>query len=112
MVNSLYPIFVGVLMIIVTVIGDSLIKNASLQNSFTGWKQLLVGSILYGLTGLGWFFVMRVMKLSTLGVFYGVGCILLLVLVSDFYFKEQINLLEIAGVILGIISLIILLRFS
>jgi multidrug transporter EmrE-like cation transporter len=112
MLNSILPITVGALMIILTIAGDILIKNASLGHSFSGWKSLLVGSIFYALTGVGWFFVMRNMKLSTLGVFYGVGCILLLTLFSVFLYKENINIIEIIGIILGIISLIILFRFG
>lgn len=99
-------------MILITVFADSLIKNASLESTFSGWKFLLAGSTLYGLTGLGWFFVMRAMKLSTLGVIYGLGCIILLVLISVFYFKESLNNWEIFGVVLAIISILILARFS
>lgn len=99
-------------MIILTVIGDMFIKTASLQNSFSGWPMLVFGSIIYGLTGVGWFFVMRQMKLSTLGVFYAVGCVLLLTLLSVLYFKEKISSMEIVGIILAIVSLIILFRFA
>jgi hypothetical protein len=112
MFESIFPFIIAIVLIIITVIGDSLIKNASLLDSFCGWKSLLIGSILYGLTGLGWFFVMRHMKLSTLGVFYGVGCAILLALIGVFYFREQISSIEVLGIILGLISLIILFRFA
>jgi len=106
------PFIIGGLMIIVTVIADVFIKNASLQNSFSGWRLLLIGSILYGLTGLGWFSAMRGMKLSLLGVFYGVGCLMLLVLLGVFYYHEKLNLIEILGIVFGLLSLIILFRFG
>ena len=112
MINSILPFIIGSVMIIITVIGDGLIKNASRLKGFSGWKSLLVGSLLYGLTGFGWFFVMRGMKLSTLGAFYGVGCTLLLAIIGVFYYREQINLIEVIGIFLGITSLILLFRFS
>jgi len=55
---------------------------------------------------------MRKIKLSTLGVLYAVSCVIILTLVGVFYFKEKINLVEIAGIILAVISLIILSRFA
>jgi drug/metabolite transporter (DMT)-like permease len=103
---------IGISLSAITVFADMLIKNGSLQNSFTGWHLLILGCIIYGLTGFGWFFVMRHMKLSTLGVLYGVSCVILLTLVSVFYFKEPINSIEIIGVVMAITSLIILSRFA
>lgn len=74
--------------------------------------MLILGAVIYGLTAFGWFFVMRKIKLSTVGVLYGVSCVVLLTLVGVFYFKEKINPLEIFGIALAIISLIILSRFA
>ncbi len=112
MLNTIMPYVIGFVMIIITVIGDSLIKTSSLASSFSGWRLLLLGSLLYGITGIGWFFVMRHMKLSTLGVFYGVGCILFLSFISVLFFKEKISLIETVGIINGIIALILLFRFG
>ena len=103
---------IGIGLTAITVVGDALIKQASLQNAYSGWEMLLIGALIYGLTAFGWFFVMRRIKLSTVGVLYGVSCVLLLALVSVFYFKEKINPIEIFGIILAIVSLIILARFA
>lgn len=102
----------GIGLSIVTVVADAIIKHSSLQKSFTAWPILVLGAIIYGLTAFGWFFVMRKLKLSTIGVLYGVSCVILLTLVSVFYFKEKINPLEIFGIFLAIISLVILSRFA
>lgn len=103
---------VGIGLSAITVFADALVKHASLQSAFSGWPALLAGAIIYGLTALGWFFVMRKIKLSTLGVLYAVSCVILLTLVSVFYFKEKISPLEIVGISLAIISIIILFRFA
>lgn len=103
---------IGIGLSVMTVLADVFIKHASLKNAFSGWKMLLLGAIIYGLTAFGWFFVMRKIKLSTLGVLYGVSCIVLLTLVSVFYFREKITFLELFGILLGIASLVILSRFE
>ena len=74
--------------------------------------MLILGAVIYGLTAFGWFFVMREIKLSTIGVLYGVSCIVFLTLIGVFYFKEKINLMETFGVFLAIISMVILSRFA
>jgi small multidrug resistance pump len=112
MTSVFFPFIIGFGLSIITVLADSFIKNASLQNGFSGWKMLVFGACIYGFTGFGWFFVMRKMKLSTLGVLYGVSCVLLLTLVSVFYYKEKINLLEIVGIGMAVGSLILLSRFG
>lgn len=103
---------VGVGLSIITVVGDFLIKRASFQSIFKSWGILLLGSLIYGLTGLGWFFVMKNIKLSTVGVLYSVCTVVFLTLVSVIYFKEKISVYEIIGIIMAIISLIILYKFS
>ena len=108
----LIAFLIGIGLSIITVFADALIKQASLQNAFSGWQILIVGAILYGITAFGWFFVMRKIKLSTLGVLYGVSCLVFLALVSVFYFREKINPIEILGIALAIISLIIMYRFA
>jgi drug/metabolite transporter (DMT)-like permease len=113
MINLILISFLaGIILSVITVAADVMIKQASLQSSFDGWRLLLLGSLIYGLTGMGWFFVMGKIKLSTIGVLYGVSCILLLTLVSVFYFKEKISGMEIFGIILAIASIIILSRFA
>jgi drug/metabolite transporter (DMT)-like permease len=108
----LVAFLVGIALSAVTVFADALIKRASLQDGFSGWRILLVGAIIYGLTAIGWFFVMRKIKLSTLGALYGVSCAILLALVSVFFFKEKISPVEILGIALAIVSLLILSRFA
>ncbi len=111
--NNLFLAFsLGIGLSVMTIFADMLIKNASLQKSFSGWQMLFVGALIYGLTALGWFWVMRNMKLSTLGVLYGVSCIVLITIVSVFYYKEAIRPIEVFGIVLAVISIIILARFA
>lgn len=102
----------GIGLSIVTVFADSLIKHASLEDAFSGWKMLVFGALIYGMTGFGWFFVMRGVKLSTLGSLYALSSVIFLTLVSVFYFREKISAMEIAGIGMAVLSLIILSRFT
>jgi len=61
---------------------------------------------------LKWFFVMKQIKLSTLGVFYAVSTVLFLTMVSIFYFKEGVNAKEIFGIGLAITSFVLLGKFA
>ncbi len=96
---------------IITVYADYFVKEASLQKS--PWNlNLLIGGVIYGLTAIGWVFLMKSMKLSTIGVVYGVFCIIFLALLSVLIYHEKFSALELLGVILGISSIAILYRFS
>lgn len=97
---------------VITIFGDFLLKNASLKSGSGGWLLLIIGCVLYGLTGLGWFFLMREAKLSTLGVIYSVAMIIGLTVLSVFIFREKITPMEIVGVVLAIVAVMILYRFA
>lgn len=97
---------------LVSLSGDYLIKKASLQNGLIGWKQLLAGALVYGLTAVGWFYVMRIFKLFTIGILHSIIAIALSMLLSQFVFGEKINSRELIGIALGLISIILLVRFQ
>jgi drug/metabolite transporter (DMT)-like permease len=101
---------ISIAMIIITILGDYFIKKASVLQHFTGWKLLVLGGILYGLSALGWFYVYRSTKFFTVGAIHSFGIIVMTILLSVLIFKEKISGSEIFGLILGIISLAILLR--
>ncbi len=95
----------------IAVLADYFIKKASqLPNIWN--KSLLIGAVIYGLSAIGWVIVMKSMKLSTLGVIFGLSCIIMVTAISVFIFHEKLSTIEIIGILLGIISLTILYRFS
>jgi len=106
----LKTVLISIAMVFITIIGDYCIKKASLLQYFNGWKLLVLGGLLYGITALGWFYVYRTTKVFTVGVIHSLGIIILTILLSTVIFKEKINGSEILGLVLGIISLAILLR--
>jgi len=106
----LKTILISIAMVVITIIGDYLIKKASMLQHFSGWKLLVLGGFFYGISAIGWFYVYQTTKVFTVGAIHSFGIIILTILLSVVIFKEKITRSEILGLVLGIISLIILLR--
>lgn len=98
---------------LITVGGDYFIKRAGADASkFVVWQFLFAGILLYILTGIGWFYVMKHVKLTSLGVVYGVSTVLFVSLLGIFVFHERLNWYEFIGVIMAISSIMLLARFA
>jgi drug/metabolite transporter (DMT)-like permease len=101
-----------ILLALVGVAGDFFIKLAGSGKKFMEVKWFVIGFVIYALTAFGWFFVMKNIKLSTVGVFYAVSTVLFLTALGVFYFKESINVYEIIGLALAITGIILLGKFA
>ncbi|MEK6951653.1 MAG: transporter [Nanoarchaeota archaeon] len=97
---------------LIGVLGDYFLKLSGSGNNYIDWKWFLIGMILYSSTAVGWFFVMKHIKLGTLGTVYATTTVLALALVGFFFFKETMNYYEITGLIMGIIAIVLLARFA
>ena len=97
---------------VIGVLGDYFLKLASSRDQplRTGW--FYVGFALYASTAFGWVFVMKHLKLATIGVLYSVSMILLLTAVGVTMFRESLNYAELAGIVLALASLVLLMRFA
>ena len=97
---------------VIGVLGDYFLKLASSRDQplRTGW--FYVGFALYASTAFGWVFVMKHLKLATIGVLYSVSMVLLLTAVGVALFRESLNYAELAGIALALASLVLLMRFA
>ena len=97
---------------VVGVLGDYLLKLASAQKVplRSGWFYL--GFAVYASTAFGWVFVMRHLKLATIGVVYSISMILLLTGIGAVSFRETLNAYEVIGLVMAVASLILLVRFA
>jgi drug/metabolite transporter (DMT)-like permease len=111
MKNSI-PLVVTVAFSVVGVIGDYLLKLASEQRSplRSGWFYL--GFAVYASTAFGWVYVMRHLKLATIGAVYSVSMVLLLTGVGVAAFRQPLNAWEVTGLAMAIGSLVLLMRFA
>lgn len=95
-----------------SLLADYLIKNASLKPHFSGWIELVLGGIIYGLTAIGWFFLMRELKLVTISLFSALVGLGLTCLLGVFIFREKLSLQDCLGLTFGCISISLLMRFN
>jgi len=98
---------------LVGVLGDYFIKlSGNSEIKYVDLKLFIIGFVVYASTAIGWFFVMKHIKLSTLGVIYGGTTVVALTIVGVLFFKEHLNIYEIIGIIAGVSSIILLSRFG
>ena len=94
------------------VVGDYLLKlSSACKNPFQS-KWFYLGFAVYASTAFGWVFVMRHLKLATIGVVYSVSMILLLTAIGVVVFREPISAYEFVGLLLAVASLFLLMRFA
>jgi small multidrug resistance pump len=110
--KNLLPLVVTVSFSIVGVIGDYLLKLASEQRAPLRSTWFYVGFAVYASTAFGWVYVMRHLKLATIGAVYSVSMILLLTGVGVVAFRQPLNAYEVAGLAMAIGSLVLLMRFA
>jgi drug/metabolite transporter (DMT)-like permease len=97
---------------VVGVLGDYFLKLASAQEHSLRTLWFGLGFVVYASTAFGWVFVMKQLKLATIGVVYSVSLVLLLTLIGGVFFHEALNGYEIAGLVMALASLILLMRFA
>jgi small multidrug resistance pump len=97
---------------LVGILGDYFLKLASASENSLKTKWFYIGFALYASTAFGWVFVMKHLKLATIGVLYSISMVVLLTAIGALFFRETLNSYEIAGVIFAVVSLILLVRFA
>jgi small multidrug resistance pump len=97
---------------VVGVLGDYLLTLASAREHPLRSRWFSVGFGVYASTAFGWVFVMRHLKLATIGVVYCVSMVLLLTGVGVVLFREPLNRYEVAGLVMAVASLVLLVRFG
>lgn len=97
---------------VVGVVGDYFLKLASREDDFLSTKWFYIGFGLYASTAFGWVFVMRHLKLGTIGVVYSVSIIVMLTAIGVLAFDEKLSTGEIVGILMAISSIILLVRFA
>ena len=85
-----------------TLLGDYLIKLASAQPQGLANPVFLAGMVVYGLTAVGWFYLMRSHSLAAIGVLYSAMTIVLLAGMGVVLFHEPFGAREALGVGLAV----------
>ena len=112
MEKSTLAIAVTIAFSVVGVFGDYLLKLSSSHENPLRTRWFYAGFAVYASTAFGWVFVMRHLKLATIGVVYSISMILLLTGIGVVVFRESLSASEIAGLVMAIAALILLVRFA
>jgi len=110
--KSTLAVVVTVAFSLLGVLGDYFLKVASGREDSLRTGSFVVGFALYASTAFGWVFVMKHLKLATIGVLYSVSMVLLLTTVGVVVFRESLNAYELVGLVMAVASLILLVRFA
>ena len=105
-------IIVAAAMSAVGIVGDYFLKRASGEANPLATPEFLVGLALYSSTAFAWVFVMRYLKLATIGAVYSVCMILMLTSMGFIFFDERLNHCEAVGIAFAIVSIVLLSRFG
>lgn len=97
---------------VVGILGDYFLKIASKdENSLKSWA-FYVGFALYASTAFAWVYIMKHLKLGTIGVLYSLTMIVLLTAIGVIFFEETLHSQEIVGLVMAIVAMILLMRFA
>ena len=110
--EKLLAVLVTVAFSVLGVVGDYFLKLASDEEHSLRTMWFYVGFVVYASTAFGWVFVMKHLKLGTIGVVYSVSMVLLLTTAGVVFFHESLNPYEVAGLIMAIGALVLLVRFA
>ncbi|MFD2175060.1 hypothetical protein [Rhodobacter lacus] len=91
-----------------TLVADYLIKLASTQSHGLTSPIFLLGAVIYGLGGIGWFFLMRSHSLASVGVIYSAATILLLAGLGIVVFHEPFGWRETLGIGLAVAAVVVM----
>jgi small multidrug resistance pump len=110
--KTTWAVLVTIAFSVLGVVGDYFLKLASGKEHSLKAVEFYIGFAIYASTAFGWVFVMRHLKLATVGVVYCVSMVLLLAVIGVVGFKESLSSYEIAGIVMAIASLFLLVRFN
>lgn len=109
--NIFFAIILIFILCIVGVIADYFLKVAGEGAKFIEPKPFIFGFVIYASTAIGWFLILKYLRLAEVGLFYSIFMMILLAAMGVFMFNEQLNVREYVGLGLGIVSLLLMSRF-
>ena len=112
MAGKTLAVLVTIAFSLLGVVGDYFLKVASGQERWLRSPAFYVGFVVYASTAFGWLFVMKHLKLGTIGVLYSMTMIVLLTAVGVVVFGERLSYAEVVGLLMSLASLVLLVRFA
>lgn len=94
-----------VIITIATLLGDYLIKKATMSPAGLLSPHIISAAILYGLTAIGWFHLMKSQSLAMIAVAFTASTIIALSAMGYFMFGEQFGKREALGVTFAVLAM-------
>jgi small multidrug resistance pump len=110
--KTLVAILVAVGLSAIGALADYYLKLASLEDRIVRNKWFAIALVIYSSTVFGWVFVIRSIKLASVGVVYSICMVLFLTFLGAVFFKEKLSYMEYIGIGLALASLFLLTRFA
>ena len=101
-------ILITIFLSAVGVLADYFLKLASEDSNSLLSRHFYIGFLIYSSTAFGWVFVMKHIKLASIGVIYPVSTALLLTALGVLVFKEALKWQEYVGVAMAVGSMLLL----
>ncbi len=99
-----------VIIVIVTSLGDYLLKTSSAEvNPYTNYYAHL-GAFLYAICAYGWVYIMRRENLMVVGVIYSSATLLILAVLSIVIFKETVTPKQLLAVACALAAILLTLE--
>jgi drug/metabolite transporter (DMT)-like permease len=110
--KAILAVMISVLLSAIGALADYFLKLASGEMQIVFNKWFAIALVVYSSTAFGWVFVMKSMKLASVGVVYSICMVLFLTFMGVAFFKERLSYQEVIGIGLALASLILLTRFA
>lgn len=112
MLALFYGYSFALLTALIVISGDTVIKLAADGGHSMLHRFVLVGVVLYGISGLMWFGAMRHVTLAQGGVAYSMLTLLALCLIGALWFDEPIRTREAAGIGCALLAMVLMVRIA
>ncbi len=110
--KTVLALLVAIFLSAVGALADYFLKLASEKSNIVVNKWFVVAFVVYSSTIFGWVYVIKNMKLASVGVVYSICMVLFLTFLGVVFFRERLSVKEIVGIGLAIASLFLLVRFA
>ena len=91
-----------------TLMGDYCIKLATGKIGGLLSVQFMAGALLYGITAIGWFFLMKTNSLAIIGVLFSASTVILLAALGTLVFKEAFGWRDAIGISLAVLAVAVI----
>jgi len=106
--QQLLAVIVTMAFSLVGILGDYYLKLASREEHSLRSRWFYLGFVLYATTAFAWVYVMKHLKLATIGVVYSISMVVFLSAIGVLFFEETLSTRELTGLVLAVLSLVLL----